>query len=125
MGQRLNIEIRDGDVTLANSYYHWSAYSGSALCILKEIIHAYHSEESVRMLDIAVNLLQATGAGVDEVERARINADESGRFSGIQFKDAVNRNEGLLAVTNEGDRGDKILGRGTCHGRSGIRDVLI
>lgn len=102
MGQRLNIEIRDGDTTLANSYYHWSAYSGAALGLVGEIIQAYQSEKSVRMLDIAVNLLQATGAGVNEKERSRIASDTTGKFSGIQFKDASGRNEGLISVTNDG-----------------------
>lgn len=102
MGQRLNIEIVDGEDILANSYYHWSAYSKSAIYLLKEIICAYKSEKSIRMLDVAVNLLQATGAGINDSERSRINADESGKFSGIQFKDAVSRNDGLIAVTGDG-----------------------
>lgn len=102
MGQRLNIEITDGEKTLANSYYHWSAYSGPALCLLKEIICAYKSAKSIRMLDIAVELLQATGAGVNEIERSRIDSDKSGKFNNIYFKDAVNRNDGLIAVTDEG-----------------------
>ena len=102
MGQRLNIEITDGEKTLANSYYHWSAYSGPALCLLKEIICAYKSAKSVRMLDIAVELLQATGAGINEDERSRIDADKSGRFDNIHFNEATNRNDGLIAVTDEG-----------------------
>ena len=31
MGQRLNIEIVNGETSLANAYYHWSAYTKSAL----------------------------------------------------------------------------------------------
>ena len=38
MGQRLNteriIEIVDNDKTLANSYYHWSAYTDSAVALV-------------------------------------------------------------------------------------------
>lgn len=104
MGQRLNIEITDGEKTLANSYYHWSAYSRSAIYLLKEIICAYKSVKSIRMLDIAVELLQATGAGVNEIEHSRIDSDKSGKFNDISLKEATSRNDGLIAVTDEGIR---------------------
>ena len=38
MGQRLNIEITKNGNVLANSYYHWSAYSDCALNITTKII---------------------------------------------------------------------------------------
>ena len=34
MGQRLNIEIKKDSKVLANAYYHWSAYTSSALQML-------------------------------------------------------------------------------------------
>lgn len=37
MGQRLNIEITDGEKTLANSYYHWPAYSGRPFVSSKKL----------------------------------------------------------------------------------------
>lgn len=37
MGQRLNIEIVDGNTTLANAYYHWSAFTFPALELTAEI----------------------------------------------------------------------------------------
>ena len=38
MGQRLNIEIKKDSKVLANSYYHWSAYTSSALQMLPKSI---------------------------------------------------------------------------------------
>lgn len=102
MGQRLNFEVcYDGEV-LANAYYHWSAYTSSSLCILENVIEAYKNRTEINPLRVAVEILQATGAGVDDMEKNRIRMDKSGKFDGIKFRDAVDRNEGLLAVTPEG-----------------------
>ena len=102
MGQRLNVEVHyDGEV-LANAYYHWSAYTGSALNILKEVIDAYRKCKEISPLKIAVEILQATGAGVDNEEKCLIAADRSGKFDGINFREAASRNDGLLSVTKNG-----------------------
>lgn len=102
MGQRLNMEVcYDGEV-LANAYYHWSAYTSSSLNILEAVINAYNKRTEINPLRVAVEILQATGAGVNGDERNRISKDTDGKFAGIEFKDAINRNEGLLAVTDEG-----------------------
>lgn len=46
MGQRLNIEIVNGETSLANCYYHWSAYTSSALGLTRQIIDAYYDSET-------------------------------------------------------------------------------
>ena len=33
MGQRLVIEIKEGDTVLANAYYHWSGYTETSLIL--------------------------------------------------------------------------------------------
>lgn len=43
MGQRLNIEIKSKGKVVANCYYHWSAYTMSALQLTKEIISNFDS----------------------------------------------------------------------------------
>jgi len=101
MGQRLNIEICNNTETLANAYYHWSAYTSSALELTRRIIEAYNDMPKIENdLKLAVMLLQATGAGASEKEQERILLD--GRFCGISFAEAVDRDNGLLAVTEEG-----------------------
>lgn len=101
MGQRLNIEIVNGETSLANCYYHWSAYTGSALRITKQIIDAYYDSEAIISLKMAVELLESTGGGVNESERAEIQK-QSDKFGHIKFKDCTSRNEGLISVTENG-----------------------
>lgn len=102
MGQRLNIEIVDGDTVLANAYYHWSAFTFPALELTAEIIKGIDKVPSENRLEQAVELLELTGAGVDDVEWARIESDTTGKFDELVSKEAKNRNKGLISVTKEG-----------------------
>lgn len=103
MGQRLNLEIVDNNGVLANSYYHWSAYSGSAIALTESVISSYFDlPEDLSSLGMAVCMLQETGSGIYSEERERIDADASGRYKGIEFHNAMDRNRGLLSVTKPG-----------------------
>ena len=103
MGQRLNLEIVDNNGVLANSYYHWSAYTGSAIELTEAALGAfYDSPEDISQLGLAVFMLQETGAGLYSEEKERISADETEMFNGIEFRDARDRNCGLLSVTKSG-----------------------
>ena len=104
MGQRLNIEICNSTRTLANAYYHWGAYTDSALEYTAEIIDAYHnlSGQITDELQLVVKLLEATGAGITDEEKERMTHDPDFDFSGINFSSAIDRNEGLIAVTEKG-----------------------
>lgn len=57
--------------------------------------------------------MQLTLAGANDEEEARIEADTSERFIGIAFNHAINRNEGLLCVTEEGIRDNEGWAEGT------------
>lgn len=108
MGQRLNIEITKNGNVLANSYYHWSAYSDCALNITTKIIMEYdyikrnletsHNED----LLFAIKLLEETGAGMNEEEMA-IAKEKIGYDEFIKFKECKNRNEGIIAITEKGN----------------------
>lgn len=102
MGQRLNIEICDNAKTLANAYYHWSAYTSSALEMMTAIIETYYelSDKINDKVELAVELLQATDAGINREEKERIKNNPD--FAHINFQPCIDRNEGLLAVTEEG-----------------------
>lgn len=102
MGQRLNIEILYEGTPIANSYYHWSAYTPPAISLTEEIIQGYNETSEISPLKIAVEILQRTGAGVPPDERARIDSDTTGRFKNIEFVESKSRNDGLIAVTKEG-----------------------
>lgn len=110
MGQRLNAEIHYGDKCLANAYYHWSGYTSSAIHIAERIIsffwdlkeadpHLLATEDD--QILIAVQLLEATGAGIADSDRAEVMGSEelSPTVKGYSFKTATSRNDGLIGLT--------------------------
>lgn len=102
MGQRLNIEIkrRKDNKVLANSYYHWSAYTSSSLHLAEEIIENIYDiirKEKVSDEIKAIQLLQTTGAGLMEDEYNKLN-EEDKKYCSL----ATNRNLGLISFTDEG-----------------------
>lgn len=57
MGQRLNIEIKENNKVLANSYYHWSGYTSSALLLTEKILDAIKSTKHDNSTVMAIRLL--------------------------------------------------------------------
>lgn len=102
MGQRLNIEIKrkKDNKILANSYYHWSAYTYSSLKLADEIIeNIYDIIRNDKVSDEikAIQLLQTTGAGLLEQEYNTLN-EEDKKYCSL----ATNRNLGLISFTEKG-----------------------
>ena len=100
MGQRLNIEIKKKgkEKTIANCYYHWSAYTESSLLLAKEILENiinYHDEKDD--FKKAVQLLQSTGAGIIHNEYD-ILTEEQKRYCRV----GEDRNMGLISFTDKG-----------------------
>ena len=92
MGQRLNIEITDGEKGYANAYYHWSGYTESSLELAKQIIDSISHckyEKVTRAIGIAI--LEVTGAAItdEEYDICKI---------GTRLNSA-DRNNGLIAVS--------------------------
>lgn len=105
MGQRLNIEILDGETLLANSYYHWSAYTSSAIHLTAQIINTFYSslhKTDTSLRTTAIRLLESTGAGYDAEERFRIEQSEDEFLKNLKVNDCIDRNRGILSVTEEG-----------------------
>ena len=101
MGQRLNIEIRrkKDNKVLANSYYHWSAYTSSSLELADEIItNIYDIIRNDNTDEIkAIQLLQTTGAGLLEDEYNTLK-EEDKKYCAL----ATDRNLGLISITEKG-----------------------
>ena len=102
MGQRLNIEIRrkKDNKILANSYYHWSAYTYSSLKLANEIIeNIYDVIRNNKVSDEikAIQLLQTTGAGLLEQEYNTLN-EEDKKYCFL----ATSRDLGLISFTERG-----------------------
>lgn len=103
MGQRLNIEIVSNGKLLANAYYHWDAYTRISLQRTDYILNELNEiKESVKDdLDLAIKLLDSTGAGINALERNYILADpELSKY--LPIHDCVGRNEGILSITKKG-----------------------
>lgn len=101
MGMRLNIEIKKKgeDKILANCYYHWSAYTMSALKMAQEIasrIQVGSFDDEKNDVYKAIKLLQITGAGLEEKEYDLIKDEDKKYFSISQ-----DRNNGLIAFTEK------------------------
>ena len=107
MGQRLNIEIVKNGKVLANSYYHWSGFSNSAVNLVIQIIQTYeytkkyNVEKYIKNQDLlfAIRLLEETGAGIYDIDTARkILRDET---MNLKLKKCQGRNEGIIAITQK------------------------
>ena len=101
MGQRLNVEIRrrKDNKVLANSYYHWSAYTRPSLEIAKEVLDQI--SELDRLNDFtdeekAVKLLQFVGGGLVQEDYDKLDEDKKKYFAV-----GTNRNNGLISMTEE------------------------
>lgn len=107
MGQRLNIEILKSGEVLANSYYHWSGFSNSAVNLAIQIINnfdyikKYKVEEYIKSQDLlfAIRLLEETGAGVNDIEKTRKSLED--QTMNLKLKPCINRNEGIIGITKE------------------------
>lgn len=103
MGQRLVVEIKKDDNPVANAYYHWSAYTDSSLEVLKQTLENYNElKEScvnengeIDAVLVAVKMLENTGAGLTQNEMEEMKK----LYPNIDFKKAVDRNEGLISIT--------------------------
>ena len=100
MGQRLNIEIKKKgkEKTIANCYYHWSAYTESSLLLAKEILENiinYHDEKDD--FKKALQLLQSTGAGIIHNEYDILKKKQK-RYCRV----GEDRNMGLISFTDKG-----------------------
>lgn len=108
MGQRLNIEIKNKDKVLANSYYHWSAYSQSSLNLAKKIIDGYKDIKEDNEILRAVIMLGLTGAGLTResidyayknIKDFNLTIDDGEMFGKYLIPLAKGRNEGLIGIT--------------------------
>lgn len=101
MGQRLNIEVMSHGKVIANSYYHWSAYSNSAVALAREALSAaLEVDDRKQPLTTAIICLEYTGAGFNE--EAIAEAKESLGLDLSRFARCRNRNEGILEVSEKG-----------------------
>ena len=104
MGQRLVITIEKNEKAIAKIYYHWSAYTYSALLETKKVIDCIYNHENESTKEMLLRLIrfcEENGGGIrgDDMEFAYIR----NRFPGEDFKtDGYSRNNGLIAISENG-----------------------
>lgn len=100
MGQRLVVDITDGEKTLACAYYHWSAYTESAQAVAKATLESYYYDKDLKYnkYALAIKMLQRTGARLAPDE-AKFISNMKGCESAIIYQDEVDRNDGIIYVT--------------------------
>lgn len=102
MGQRLNLEITKKNKVVANAYYHWSAYTGSAYELTAKAYNfiKYNKDSIKDSKLLAIRALEATGAGVpdwqegeSELKRLR----NIRKYSTTEFAPFQDRNYGIIS----------------------------
>lgn len=104
MGQRLVISVDVMGDTIAKLYYHWSAYTESALYETQKVVDCIynHEDETVKELQLRlIRLCEANGGGIrgDDEEQKYIR----NMFPNETFKtDGYSRSYGLIALSKKG-----------------------
>ena len=104
MGQRLVVTINNNDKEIAKIYYHWSAYSFSALKRVQSIVNCISDHNDETEKDLLLRLIrfcEMSGGGIDGVE-SEIKYIEA-LYPGEKFKkENVSRNDGIIALSEDG-----------------------
>lgn len=106
MGQRLVVSVQSGGKDIARIYYHWSAYTRSALNEAREIIECIRASnfKTVPQLQLAlIHMCEKNGGGID----GGLNGPEGKiiqeRFPDEEFSNKfLDRSYGLIAITESG-----------------------
>ena len=105
MGQRLVVTIERNEQPLAKLYFHWSAYTGDALYVTRDIIHCIYNHEHEtdrRMLLRLIRFCEERGGGIDGGEGSEAWKYITTTYPGEKFKsDGISRSEGLIAINEE------------------------
>lgn len=109
MGQRLVVTINHLGKDLAKIYYHWSAYTYSALLETKKIVDCIydHNDETEKELQLRlIRFCEENGGGITGTEEYNEFEYVQNLFPNETFKtDNYSRNEGLIALSEIGMEG--------------------
>ena len=105
MGQRLVVTIERNEQSLAKLYFHWSAYTGDALYVTRDIVHCIynHKEETDReMLLRLIRFCENRGGGIDGGEGSNAWKYITTTYPGEKFKSKeISRSDGLIAIDED------------------------
>lgn len=106
MSQPLVITVEKNDRELAKIYYHWGAYTVSALDETRKVVKALEQCKGKSNRDIQLALIrfcENSGGGIDRSNDARESEYVQLLYPDETFlKDGYNRNRGLIAISEHG-----------------------
>ena len=107
MGQRLVVTIKNNGEDLCKLYYHWSAYSISALIETRDIINTLLDEDNeIKDLQLRmIRYVEANGGGIDGGKDSNEWMYIRNMYANETFKSkGISRNCGLIAISEPGMR---------------------
>lgn len=104
MGQRLVITVRKDYEEIAKIYFHWSAYSVSALTEAKRLIdYLEYNKDSMKDLRFKlVQYVESKGGCIQGGEGSQEWEYITSLFPNNKFKTTGSRNDGLIALSQRG-----------------------
>ena len=110
MGQRLTIDVKKDNEVVAALYFHWSAYTVSAVMTAQSIVEYLNDEDSdTKDLELVLRLIrfvEENGGGIDGGEGSEEWEYITAKYPNVTFKrDDINRNHGLIAISPNGIEG--------------------
>ena len=105
MGQRLVITAKYKNQEIAKIYFHWSAYTVSALQEAYYLINAINISDYTTIEDLQLQLIrycEGNGGSVDGGEYSEEMKYVKFIFPKEEFKGDGNRNQGLIAISDVG-----------------------
>ena len=104
MGQRLVVTIETNEKNLCNIYYHWGAYTYSALLHTKEIIDCIYNHKDETEEELLLRLIrfcERNGGGIRGTED-ELKYIQSLYPNEIFVTENYSRNDGLIALSKKG-----------------------
>lgn len=108
MGQRLVIDCVHNNKVIATLYYHWSAYSRSALYEAKHLVDFYKQWKECGNNDLALALIrfvESEGGCIDGGEGSEEWEYITNIYPKETFNATGNRSNGLIALSDKGREG--------------------
>ena len=105
MGQRLVVTVERSEKPLAKLYFHWSAYTGDALYVTRDIVHCIYNHKDETDKEMLLRLIRfceerggCIDGGTDHQEAKYIMQ----LYPNEKFKEDGSRSDGLIALSKEG-----------------------
>ena len=105
MGQRLVVTIRKSEEDICKIYYHWSAYTMSALDEARKIVDAIYNGEDEITRELQLRLIrfcEQNGGCIDGSNDNREVKYIQTIFPDEKFKEDGSRSDGLIAISQQG-----------------------